>query len=203
MTNIVLQLKTLFLVCLFISICESAQAKYFFEPMLSYQQGQQDFQYEVTVPVFGGQSAKSAINGWGLGFGIGMKLENKISIGIDAQAHFLNVGSNSVSNSSTSSKQFSEYIFAGYDVAPKFNLYFGLGAMQAQNDTTPASTDTASAAKIGLSYAEKEPYVGFVEAATFTMGSNTANGITTRYDATYKNFSYSVLSVGVKYPFSF
>ena len=60
--------------------------------------------------------------------------------------------------------------------------------MQAQNDATPSSTDTATAAKLGLSYAEKEPYVGFVEVATFTMGSNTTNGITTRYDTEYKNF---------------
>jgi hypothetical protein len=180
-----------------------AKAQFSVEPMLSYQQGYQDFEYDVTVPVFGGEKVKSSINGWGVGLGFTYKTKDKLTIGTDVQMHYLNVGHNHITGEATTSKQYSAYLTFGYDVSPKFNAFFGLGAMRADNDTTPKSSDFAEAGKIGLVYYESPKYVGFVELVTFTLKNNTTNGISTRYDEVYSEYIYNVLSVGVKVPFSF
>lgn len=197
------QKTNLIIFILLLALTVHAKAQFSVEPMLSYQQGYQDFEYDVTIPVLGGEQVKSSITGWGVGLGLNYKTSDKLTFGTDVQVHFLNVGRNHITGEATTSKQYSGYLTFGYDIAPQFNAFIGLGAMRADNDTTPKSSDFAEAGKIGLVYYENPKYVGFVELVTFTLKNNTTNGISTRYDAVYSNYIYNVLSVGVKVPFSF
>lgn len=180
---------------------QMVEAKFFVEPLASWQNGIISLKYKASLPVIGGQSDRATANGPGVGLAFGIKLD-KLIFGAEGSLYQLDYKLESMSSSMKANQTILLGTF-GVEFQEKYRGYISAGTMTAEVDGVVKSTEKGSAAKLGIMYRHHKWASASAEYMTYSMMDSTSNNVTTKYSDIYDRYYYDAVQFTLRIPFDF